>query len=191
MAIGINFIVRMNTLAVVVLAVVLGTVVGEMLKLQYLTERGLSLLTAKMTGTQEPSGEFKSRFTSLLVLCCASGTGIFGALNEGLTGDASTLLAKAVLDFPTVIIFAYSLGLLTCTIALPQGVVFFVLFLFAKKIMPWITPEMRMDFSAVGGVISLATGFKIACIKDVAIINMLPALLFIFPISWLWEMIPL
>nr|VXZ92213.1 Protein of uncharacterised function (DUF554) [Klebsiella pneumoniae] len=36
---------------------------------------------------------------AIIVLFCASGTGVFGAMREGMTGDASILIAKAFLDF--------------------------------------------------------------------------------------------
>ena len=50
-------------------------------------------------------------FITLLVLFGASGTGIFGALHAGMTGDNSILLTKMVLDFFTAISFNTTLGL--------------------------------------------------------------------------------
>ena len=45
-------------------------------------------------------------YVAIIVLFCASGTGVFGAMREGMTGDASILIAKAFLDFFTATIFA-------------------------------------------------------------------------------------
>jgi uncharacterized membrane protein YqgA involved in biofilm formation len=45
---------------------------------------------------------------------------------------------------------------------------------------------MIADFSACGGLILLATGFRIAEIKNFAVANMLPALFLVLPISALW-----
>nr|VXZ90170.1 Protein of uncharacterised function (DUF554) [Klebsiella pneumoniae] len=40
-----------------------------------------------------------NQFIAVLILFCASGTGIFGALTEGMTGDPTILLTKSILDF--------------------------------------------------------------------------------------------
>jgi hypothetical protein len=45
---------------------------------------------------------------------------------------------------------------------------------------------MLADFSACGGVIMLATGLRICGIKIFPIVNMLPALILVMPISALW-----
>ena len=45
--------------------------------------------------------------------------GIFGAMNEGMTGDPSILIAKSFLDFFTAMIFACSLGIAVSVISIP------------------------------------------------------------------------
>lgn len=62
-----------------------------------------------------------------IVLFCASGTGIYGSITAGMTGDHSILLAKTILDLPTTLIFACVLGFVTCVIAIPQFIVFMLL----------------------------------------------------------------
>jgi uncharacterized membrane protein YqgA involved in biofilm formation len=47
-------------------------------------------------------------------------------------------------------------------------------------------PGMIADFSAVGGLIMLATGFRIAGVKPFPVANMLPGLLLAMPFSHLW-----
>lgn len=49
------------------------------------------------------------------------------------------------------------------------------------------TPAMIADFTACGGMIMLATGFRISGIKSFPIGNMLPALVLVMPISYLWS----
>ena len=48
-----------------------------------------------------------------------SGTGIYGALDAGMTGNVTILMSKSVLDFFTALIFACSLGIITSVIAVP------------------------------------------------------------------------
>ena len=121
-----------------------------------------------------------------IVLFCASGTGIYGAIVSGISGDHSILIAKAILDFFTAMIFACSLGKVIALIALPQCLIFLALFLLSGVIMPLTTPVMINDFKACGGIVMLATGFRIAKIKQFPITDMLPAMILAMPVSWLW-----
>lgn len=56
----------------------------------------------------------------------------------------------------------------------------------ARQLFPLTTPTMINDFKACGGVILLATGFRIMKVKDFPIADMIPAMILIWPISWLW-----
>ena len=109
-----------------------------------------------------------------IVLFCASGTGIYGAIVSGISGDHSILIAKAILDFFTAMIFACSLGKVIALIALPQCLIFLALFLLSGVIMPLTTPVMINDFKACGGIVMLATGFRIAKIKQFPITDTNP-----------------
>lgn len=188
---GVMLIVKAHYMPAVILAFVLGAVLGE---LSYL-ERGIARLAGRARGLAERifppvpglgQEEFLDKFVAILVLFCASGTGIFGAIQEGMSGDPSILYIKSILDLFTAAIFATSLGFMVTTIALPQFLLQCALALFATQIMPLTTPAMMGDFSAVGGLIMVATGLRIAGIKAIPVANMLPALLLVMPFSALW-----
>ncbi len=91
-----------------------------------------------------------NQFIAVLILFCASGTGIFGALTEGMTGDPTILLTKSILDFFTAAIFASTLGYIITVIFIPQLIVFVILFFAATFIMALINPSMIADFTACG-----------------------------------------
>ena len=107
-------------------------------------------------------------------------------MREGMTGDASILIAKAFLDFFTATIFACTLGLAVSAICVPMLLIQLSLAACASLIMPLTTPMMMADFSAVGGMLLVATGLRICGIKMFAVVNMLPALLLAMPISVAW-----
>jgi len=130
--------------------------------------------------------EFLDKYVAIVVLFCASGTGVFGSMHEGMTGDPSILYIKTILDFFTAGIFAITLGYAVSAIAVPQLAIQLSLFFLATLIVPLTTPEMRADFAAAGGLIMLATGFRITGMKSFPVANMLPSLLLIMPISYLW-----
>lgn len=195
MALGVAMIIKVQSLPALALAMVLGAMIGEMIHL----ERGIRSLAKKLRHIVEKflppsrSGisqeDFLERFVALMVLFCASGTSVFGSMNEGITGDPTLLLVKSVLDLFTSAIFAASLGYCVAALTVPQLAVQAALYALSALVMPLTTPAMVADFSACGGVIMLATGFRICEIKSFAVANMLPALFIIMPLSALWAKI--
>ena len=193
MGLGIALIAGVKHLAAVVLALILGALIGELIYL----EKGIGKASEKMRSvvdrflpsspdSGESSAAYLQTFVAVLVLFCASGTGIFGSMKEGMTGDSSILIAKAVLDFFTAAIFATQLGYAVAAIALPQLLIQASLVYGAVFILPLTNATLIADFSAVGGLIMLATGLRICKIRDFAVANMLPALVLAMPLSALW-----
>ena len=182
-AIGISSIVLMWNMPAVVLAVVAGTILGLAVRLGEKIEKGgIKMSRLFPDGEKADSG----LLVTAIVLFCASGTGIYGSIVSGMSGDHSILIAKSVLDFFTALIFACSLGMAVSAVALPQLVIFLALFLCARLLYPLTTPAMMEDFKACGGVIMVATGFRIAKIKDFPVADMIPAMVLVWPLSWAW-----
>jgi uncharacterized membrane protein YqgA involved in biofilm formation len=202
MGMGVTYIVKLKVLPAVILALILGSTIGELIKLEDIIgkcaqsvrepiERLFSIdksepIVEDAAVTSVNQDDFMEKFVGILILFCASGTGIFGALNEGMTGDHSVLITKSILDFFTAGIFATSLGYLVGFICIPQIVILLSLFFGSTFILPMTTPDLIADFTACGGMIMLATGFRISGIKAFPVANMLPALILVMPISYLW-----
>ena len=128
------------------------------------------------------SKKLSTRFTTELNKVfgvCAIGTGIYGCLDAGMTGNATVLLGKSILDFFTAMVFACNLGAV-------QAAVFFALFFAAKAIYPLTTPTMIGDFKACGGFLLIATGCRIAKMQDFPVADMIPAMVLVMPLSALW-----
>ena len=106
-------------------------------------------------------------------------------LEKGV-GDPSILIAKSFLDFFTAMIFACSLGIAVSVISIPLLIIQLTLAWAAALILPLTTPSMMADFSAVGGLLLMATGLRICGIKMFPVVNMLPALLLAMPLSAAW-----
>ncbi len=104
-----------------------------------------------------------------------------------MSGDITILVSKSILDFFTAAIFAASLGYAVSIIAIPQFIIFFILFLLARFILPFTTPSMISDFKACGGFLMLATGFRMVKLKMFPIAEMIPAMILVMPLSWLWS----
>lgn len=186
--ISVTLMMKIHALAPVVLAVVLGTIIGELLRLE---DRVQSLFSGNwiriFCGGVPLEAAQQNTFQAVAVLFCCSGTGWYGVLTEGFTGDSSILLTKAILDFFTAVIFAAALGRVVSLLATPQLLIFVLLFGVSRLVIPLISAEMLADFSAVGGIVELTTGMRIAGIKrDTKVLNLTPAMLLVFPISALW-----
>lgn len=192
MSMGIFTLGLMQNMPAVVFAVVIGTGLGLVLKLGKWINHGASLMEkpiAVMAKSKESTlsqEEFVSALTTAIVLFCASGTGIYGSLDAGMTGDNTILISKSILDLFTAAIFAANLGYVVSIIALPQFIIFFLLFLGAKQILPLTTPEMINDFRAAGAFLMIATGFRMMKVKEFPVADMIPAMILAMPISHLW-----
>ncbi|PJG85783.1 DUF554 domain-containing protein [Conservatibacter flavescens] len=194
MAMGISMIANVAQMPAMILAILLGTIMGEVI----LLENGINRLATSARGLIEKvlppkagisQEEFLRQFVAIMILFSFSGTGIFGAMNEGMTGNPSILIVKSFLDFFSAIIFATTLGYAIATIFIPQTLVQVLLAYGAVLIIPFTTPEMKADFAATGGVLMVATGLRICGIKMFHVANMLPALFLAMPISALWATI--
>ena len=186
MTMGINSIIVRKNMPAVVFAVILGAIIGMAIHLEERIEQGgRTIQKAFPAGV---AGEENSTlFVTAIVLFCASGTGVYGSLVAGMSGDHSILIAKSILDLFTALIFACTLGIAVSAVALPQAIIFSLLFFLARVIYPLTTPMMIDDFKACGGVIMLATGLRMARIKLFNIADMIPALILVMPLSHFWS----
>ena len=191
-SIGIVMVVKVHFMPAVILALIIGTAVGELLSLEQGVKWGANKTRVMLeriipSRSTLPPQEFAQSFTAMIVLFCASGLGVVGSLTEGVTGDFQLLFVKALMDFFTALIFSISLGIALVAIAVPQLLIQVALVFLATLIMPYMDDIAFADFSACGGIIMIAVGLRIAQIKIFAVVNFLPALLFVVPISYLWR----
>ena len=192
MTMGVYAIAPMKNMPAVIFSVVVGTALGLVFRLGNKMNQGALWMQkpiAKLFSGEQTTlsqEDFLNQLVTIIVLFCASGTGIYGSLDLGMTGDSSVLIAKSILDFFTAMIFAAQLGYVVSVIAIPQFMIFFLLFLGAKMIFPLTTPAMILDFKACGGVLMLATGFRIIQVKMFPVADMIPAMILAMPFSWVW-----
>ena len=193
MCMGISTIVKMENIPAVILSTILGTVIGLLLHLGDHVNaggrwmQGLINRIVKTNTSSLSEEDFQSQLLTAIILFVVSGTGIYGSIVSGISGDHSIMLAKTFLDLPTALIFACSLGAVVSLIAIPQFIFFLFLFLLAGWIFPLTTPSMINDFKACGGLLILVTGFRILKLKNFPIAEMIPSLIIVMPLSWFWS----
>lgn len=192
MAMAVILIMETVNMPVMVLAGILGALTGELISL----EKSINTVATKTKKIIEsilpkPRGEitneeFLKIYVALIILFGAIGTGVVGAMNEGINGNASVLITKAFMDFFCAILFATRLGYSVVILFVPQLVIQLILTYSAVLLLSLTTEVMRSDFYAVGGLVMMATGLRICGIKLFPVANMLPALLWAMPLSYLW-----
>ncbi len=182
MGMGISSIVLMENMPAVILALILGLLIGMIIHLGDGITKAAGLMQKMIGGSSEQSDDL----ITVIVLFCASGTGIYGSLVSGMNGDHSILIAKSFLDFFTAMIFACSIGRSVSMVGIPQFVIMIVLYILAGVIFPLTTPAMINDFKACGGFLMLATGFRIMQLKMFPTADMIPAMILVMPLSKIW-----
>jgi uncharacterized membrane protein YqgA involved in biofilm formation len=124
-----------------------------------------------------PSGDFVRGFLTASLVFCVGPMTILGSLQDGLKGDYSLLVIKAVLDGFASLAFASTLGvgvLFSVTVILVyQGSIS----LLAAQLSTIVTPAMMAEMTAAGGVLLLGIAISsLLEIKKIRVGNFLPAL---------------
>lgn len=185
MAIGIHSIVKARSMTAVVLAVLIGFSTGHQLRLEERTREMLHRFIKPLCRGERDMD--MALYVTVVALFCFSGFGWYGVLIESVSGNAEVLFSKAVLDFFTALLFAAVLGRAVCLIPFAQLVVMLALFGVGRLAAGCFTASALADLSACGGILTLAAGLRIARIKSVGLIDLMPALVLILPLSMLWS----
>lgn len=158
-----------------VLSMVLGALIGEALDIETRLNGFGAWCQARFAGGGE-DGKFVEGFVASSLLFCVGAMAIVGALEDGLNGDPSILIAKAVLDGVAAIVFAASLGKGVYLSVLPLLVYEGGITLLARFIRPWLTDALISQMSCIGSVLIFAIGFNLMFDKKVKVGNLLPAI---------------
>ena len=120
-----------------ILCLALGAVIGEALNIEQRLEDFGAFCQSHFAAKGD--SRFVEGFVTASLLFCVGAMAIVGALNDGLNGDPTMLIAKAILDGVASILFAASLGKGVYLSIVP---IFFYqggITLMARFIRPWLT----------------------------------------------------
>ena len=158
-----------------VLSLVIGALIGEALDIETrLNDFGTWCQTRFAGGGED--GKFVEGFVASSLLFCVGAMAIVGSLEDGLNGNPSILIAKAVLDGVAAIVFAASLGKGVYLSVLPLFMYQGGITLLARFIRPWLTDALISQLSCIGSVLIFAIGFNLMFYKKVKVGNLLPAI---------------
>lgn len=123
--------------------------------------------------------------TSFLLFCIGSMT-ILGAIQEGTGVSSDLLFTKSLMDFFSAIILASAFGVGVAVSALPLLLFQGSLTLLAMGASQFFTPEIIHGLTNIGGILLIGLGINILEIKKLRIMNMLPSLLFVVILLWIF-----
>lgn len=179
--IGVISIVKLKTLPAVILSIILAGLIGEIFSLEFRLKNGLAKLLTKVDFIVDDRESYISFYVLVMVTLCASGTNIFGAINESITGDFTILLSKAVMDIFASIIFGATLGFAMNFIVLLQTIIMISFYYLAFLFAPYVNDIMLNNFVAVGGIITMVVGLNLTKACKISAFNLLPSLVLVWP----------
>ena len=175
--IGLQMALKVENLILLIFSILFGAIVGEALDLEKRLDSLAEILKKKLKS--QSSSFTQGLITAFLIFCIGSLT-ILGALDEGIRGDLTLLLAKSTLDGFTSIALAATYGLGVMFSVIPMLIYQGTITLLARQFQNLFTPILINQLTAVGGILILGLGLNLLEIKQIKITNMLPALLFVF-----------
>ena len=169
-----------------IFSLVIGCILGQMLDIEAKMEKlGIKL---KAAARIKNDNLFVEGFVTTSLIICVGAMAIVGAMEDGLSGDSSMLIAKAMLDFALVAILASTYGVGAIFSAIPifvyQGAITVIAALFGAVISDGLIAQL----SFVGSALIFCVGVNLVREKTFRVANMLPALL--IPVLWeIWNVL--
>jgi uncharacterized protein len=165
---------------VVLGSLLLGGILGSLLRLEQRVEWFGGWLQTRLTGTAGAveRHRFIEGFVTASLLFCTGPLTILGSLNDGLGNGADQLFLKAVLDGFAAIAFAASFGwgvaASALTIIAVQGSLTVVGFLLGD-----VLPAAHLAaLTATGGLLLVGVALRLLRVREIPVADLLPALAF-------------
>ena len=158
-----------------ILSLVIGGLLGSLLDIEKRLDTLGNFL--KRLFHTEGDSQFVEGFVTCTLVICIGAMAIVGAIEDGLTGNISTLTAKAALDFVIVVVFASTLGKGVIFAALPLFVYQEAITLVAAACGNFMSAELISRLSYIGSALIFCIGVNIGFGKKFAVGNLLPALI--------------
>jgi uncharacterized membrane protein YqgA involved in biofilm formation len=181
--IGLQMALDANNQLVVLGSLVIGGALGEVLDIDGALERlgrwveGAveARLPRSAAATAENGRSFSRGFVTASLVFCVGPMTITGAIQDGLTGNYSTLAVKSMLDTFAGLAFASTMGI---GVAFAGGVVLVyqgALTLAAGWLRDFLTEPVRAEMVATGGLLIVGIGLNLLELKRIRVSNLLPA----------------
>ncbi|MDQ6858437.1 MAG: DUF554 domain-containing protein [Chloroflexota bacterium] len=172
---GVKFAIDTANLLYLLGAILIGGIIGSLAGIERrLNELGEAV--QRRFATPGRASTIAEGFVTASIVFCVGPLTFLGAIRNGLSGDASLLAIKSVLDGFSAIAFAATLGwgvlLSLLVILVYQGGLAAGASVFASL----LSGDQLREMNAVGGLLLLGVGLKLLKIRDVQVADYLPAI---------------
>jgi hypothetical protein len=176
LGIGVSMVIRGTRPLIIITSIVLGAVLGEVIDIEKQLERFAGWLQARV---KVGGGQFVRGFVTASLLFCVGPMTVVGSIQDGLSGDATILITKAIMDGFASLALAATMGIGVLFAALTVLVVQGGLSLLGRSLAVLTEPAALDQLSGVGGLLIIALAIRMLEIKDIKVGNLLPALVIV------------
>lgn len=160
-----------------VVSLILGTLVGEALRLEDRLEAVGDWLRRRFERARDEPSSFVEGFVTASLTFCIGALTILGSLEDGISGDAQLLVVKASLDGVVSVVYAaafgWGVGFSALTILVVQGLLTLAGAGLGEEV---LTDRMVAELSATGGIMILGIGLRLLDLRKVPVASFLPGL---------------
>lgn len=163
-----------------IVSLTLGGLIGEIININDLVDKFGEWLRIKSHSTGDDS--FVSAFVSASCTVCIGAMAVIGSINDGVSGDCSVLIAKAILDAVIICVMTASQGKGCIFSAVPVAIFQGVITIIAVFVGGFMTDLALSYLSYVGNVLIFCVGLNLIRKKQIRVANLLPSL--VIAVAW-------
>lgn len=163
-----------------IVSLTLGGLIGEIININALVDKFGEWLRIKSHSTGDDS--FVSAFVSASCTVCIGAMAVIGSINDGVSGDCSVLIAKAILDAVIICVMTASQGKGCIFSAVPVAIFQGVITIIAVFVGGFMTDLALSYLSYVGNVLIFCVGLNLIHKKQIRVANLLPSL--VIAVAW-------
>lgn len=160
-------------------SVLVGGIIGSLLRLEQRVEALGAVLQRRLAGSTDSAERrrFVEGFVVSSLIFCTGPLTILGSLNDGLGNGTEQLYLKATLDGFAAIAFAASFGWGVAASAITVVVVQGSLTLLGVALGDVLPDAQLAAITATGGLLLVGVALRLLRIREIAVADLLPALL--------------
>ena len=167
----------------IVASIALGALIGELINIEHWFEKFGEWLKIKTGNAKDKS--FVNGFVTASLTVCIGAMAVVGAIQDGIYGDHSVLVTKAILDLIIITIMTCSLGKGCIFSAIPVAVFQGSITALAKLVKPLMTDAALANLSLIGSILIFCVGLNLVWDKRIKVANLLPSLIIAVAIAFI------
>lgn len=175
---GIQMVVQAEDIILTLLSLIVGVVIGEIIRLEELLNRFGHWLEFKLG--DKHAGTLSQGLVSGTLVFIVGAMAIVGGLDAGLRGSNEVLFTKSIMDFFIAVVMTTTYGMGVIISGIPTFLYESGIIISAQQIAQFIPDpvldDMIQQVTGTGGVILLAIGLNMLNVTHMRVGNMIPAI---------------